>query len=210
MSDLGSRINILIKRKGITQKELAKSTGIPLRTLANIIKGQAEPGLYKICVIADYFDVSLDWLIHGFRHVPLAGLKKESSRVAEKGSDYDATPAGLVKRIHQIVDLSGSKEQLAGVLNISPEKLDHYLDIDIPLELLEKIVHYACEKGENIDLNWLLTGRRISDGLLNSIASSLNKDKLSAVSELLEYLLKLNQKQIDAILELIKVLNIKE
>jgi transcriptional regulator with XRE-family HTH domain len=210
MSTLGERINILIKREGITQKELAKFTNIPLRTLANIIKGDVEPGLYKICLIAAYFNVSLDWLVHGFRHDPLIKHKKSALQVAEKSSIYNATPASLIKRIHQIIELCGGKDQLAALLNISQEKLDQYLHIDIPVELLEKIVSCACEKGKNVDIHWLLTGERISDRLLKGIAASLEQDKLSATSEIIEYLLKLNQKQIDAILALVKIMDRKD
>ena len=51
----------LIGNKSITS--VAKEIGIPQQTLSRHILCQREIGIENLCKIADYFDVSVDYLI---------------------------------------------------------------------------------------------------------------------------------------------------
>lgn len=53
----------LLKEKGITQKELYPKLGISKNQLHYWIKNKAEPDLEILVKIAQYFDVTTDYLL---------------------------------------------------------------------------------------------------------------------------------------------------
>lgn len=59
------RTKALVQQKGISWYKLSKETGIPEETFSNWKKGKYEPKNEKLNKIADYFDVSVDYLING-------------------------------------------------------------------------------------------------------------------------------------------------
>lgn len=56
------RIKELRISKGLTQKQLAKETGLSERGLQNYELGERVPTLQATIALADFFDVSLDYL----------------------------------------------------------------------------------------------------------------------------------------------------
>ena len=48
---------------GFTQREVAKETGIPYSTLANYEVGRTQPDLETLGKLADFYGVSVDWLL---------------------------------------------------------------------------------------------------------------------------------------------------
>lgn len=48
---------------GFTQREVAKETGIPQSTIANYETGRTQPDIENLGILADFYLVSLDWLI---------------------------------------------------------------------------------------------------------------------------------------------------
>ncbi len=57
------RIKELRISKGLTQKQLAKETVISERGIQNYELGERVPTLQALIALADYFDVSLDYLV---------------------------------------------------------------------------------------------------------------------------------------------------
>jgi len=57
------RIKHLRKEKNITQKSLAEIIGVKEVSFQRYEYDMARPSLEKLVVIADYFDVSMDYLI---------------------------------------------------------------------------------------------------------------------------------------------------
>ena len=57
------RFLLLNEQKKSTYVEIAKSTDISLRALKYYIAGEREPSMSKLIALADYFDVSLDYLV---------------------------------------------------------------------------------------------------------------------------------------------------
>lgn len=53
----------LLLDRGITQKQLAIDMNIPSSTLGNYIQDSREPDFKTLKQLADYFDVSVDYLI---------------------------------------------------------------------------------------------------------------------------------------------------
>lgn len=58
-----NRLKELRKAKGLTQTQLANELGIPVNTYSNYERGDREPKLATWQKLADYFDVSVDYLI---------------------------------------------------------------------------------------------------------------------------------------------------
>lgn len=53
----------LLQEKGITAYRVSKETGVTQTTLSDWKTGRATPKTATLQKIADYFDVSLDWLV---------------------------------------------------------------------------------------------------------------------------------------------------
>lgn len=61
---LSSNLKKLRKEQNLTQKELANKLNIALRTYTNYELGVVEPNIATLIKLADYFDVSVDYLIN--------------------------------------------------------------------------------------------------------------------------------------------------
>lgn len=57
------RLKELHKGKGMQQQEAAKELNIPGSTYAGYERGEREPRIDMLIKLADYFDVSVDYLI---------------------------------------------------------------------------------------------------------------------------------------------------
>lgn len=47
---------------GFTQREISKETKIPQSTLANYETGRTEPDIENIGILADFYEIDLNWL----------------------------------------------------------------------------------------------------------------------------------------------------
>ena len=57
------RLKELRMAKGMTQSEVAKVIGYSSLSYARYEKGEREPDINTLCKLADYFEVSVDYLI---------------------------------------------------------------------------------------------------------------------------------------------------
>jgi transcriptional regulator with XRE-family HTH domain len=57
------RLKELRTEKGMTQNEVAKVIGYSSLSYARYEKGEREPDINTLCKLADYFEVSVDYLI---------------------------------------------------------------------------------------------------------------------------------------------------
>lgn len=57
------RYELLCKEKGVSNYRVSKETGIPQATLSDWKNGKSTPKSDKLQIIADYFGVSVDYLI---------------------------------------------------------------------------------------------------------------------------------------------------
>lgn len=48
---------------GFTQREVSKETNIPQPTIARFEKGDRLPDPEKLAILADFYGVSVDWLL---------------------------------------------------------------------------------------------------------------------------------------------------
>lgn len=49
--------------KNLTQREVAQKTGISQSTIARLETGEREPDLNKLGTLADFYEISIDWLL---------------------------------------------------------------------------------------------------------------------------------------------------
>ena len=62
MSAFSDRILLLKKQRNLLQKDIAASAGLSLRAYQYYEKAQKEPTLSALVALADFFDVSIDYL----------------------------------------------------------------------------------------------------------------------------------------------------
>lgn len=58
-----NRIKDLREDRDLRQSDVAKATGIDQRTLPNYETGKTNPDSYALIKLADFFDVSIDYLV---------------------------------------------------------------------------------------------------------------------------------------------------
>lgn len=63
MAEFKDNLYFLRNYKRMTCAELARALGLGGSTIGTYETGRAYPTLPKLCKIADYFGVSLDWLV---------------------------------------------------------------------------------------------------------------------------------------------------
>lgn len=66
--DIGIRINRLLFENHMDQKDLAEALNCTQATMSRWAKGTRTPNPKVLCAIADYFDVSVDWLLGRSEH----------------------------------------------------------------------------------------------------------------------------------------------
>lgn len=57
------RLKELRKSKGVSQLKLALDLNTSQNTISRYETGEREPGIHELIMIADYFNVSLDYLL---------------------------------------------------------------------------------------------------------------------------------------------------
>ena len=61
--EIGKRIRELRQEHGLRQNQLAKSVNVAANTLSQFESGKANPGYETLIAIADYFEVTTDYLL---------------------------------------------------------------------------------------------------------------------------------------------------
>lgn len=63
MANLAERLVDLKEKNNLLQKDIARSVGLSLRSYQRYEYGEREPTSTILIALADYFDVSLDYLV---------------------------------------------------------------------------------------------------------------------------------------------------
>ena len=63
MVDFGLHLKSLRKEKGLTQKQLGTNIGSSERGIQQYELGERKPGFDALIALADFFEVSLDYLV---------------------------------------------------------------------------------------------------------------------------------------------------
>lgn len=65
MAGWGQRLKELRLRAGLTQQELGAELGVRLATLSDWERSDGSPSLASVVAAADFFGVSIEWLVRG-------------------------------------------------------------------------------------------------------------------------------------------------
>ena len=68
--NISDRIQSLRKARGITQEQLADAVGVSRQAVSKWEAGQSGPDLERIVAMAEYFDVTTDYLLRGIEPAP--------------------------------------------------------------------------------------------------------------------------------------------
>ena len=63
MNNFSERLKAIRKSRGITQKQLAQDIGASERGIQSYEIGERKPAFDQLIALADFFDVSLDYLV---------------------------------------------------------------------------------------------------------------------------------------------------
>lgn len=77
-----NRIKDLREDANLKQSELAQATGIDQRTISNYETGKTCPDSYALIKLADYFGVSIDYLVGRTDH-DLLGKEKQLALITQ-------------------------------------------------------------------------------------------------------------------------------
>lgn len=98
---LSDRIQLLLETKGISQSELEKTLGFGKGTMTKW-KGTTAPSADKLLKIAEYFDVTLDYLMTGNEGTSKKGAEltskdeREIERILEQTREQLLSQEGLM------------------------------------------------------------------------------------------------------------------
>ena len=62
---LSSQLSKLRRERKLMLKDVAVRVGIAANTLCQFEKGRARPSYEVLCALADYYEVTLDYLVRG-------------------------------------------------------------------------------------------------------------------------------------------------
>ncbi len=119
-SDFNRIITLLRKEKGVTQKEAAAALGISQALLSHYEKGIRECGLDFVVRVANYYDVSCDYLLG--RSADRSGLTLSVEELPEPESAKDGVFHGSVLPVLNKKLISNSLNILYDKLNACPNK----------------------------------------------------------------------------------------
>lgn len=90
LSKVGVRVKDLRKKRGNTQEEISEKLGMNIKTYRAIETGNRVGRIDTLCTIAEYFDVSVDYLLGGEKDIETEvsleyqNLSKERKELAQK------------------------------------------------------------------------------------------------------------------------------
>lgn len=105
----------LLKKFGVRNIDVSRATGIPPSTFSDWKKGKSSPKTDKLQKIADYFNVSLDYLASGEPTSVSSDYKKHSIGAARRIPVLGRVAAGIpIDAITDIVDWEEIPEDMTG------------------------------------------------------------------------------------------------
>lgn len=84
-----NRIRDLREDRNMRQSDLAEATGIDQRTISNYETEKTYPDSQALILLADYFDVSIDYLV-GRTNYDLLGSQKRKTLIAHIKEELDS------------------------------------------------------------------------------------------------------------------------
>ncbi len=147
--EFGNRLYNLRKNKKLSQNDLAKKLGFSQSSINYWEKGQRIPSIEAARTIADFFDVTLNYLLYGqeFKHV--SGIPEGKVRINIDDVHMDVDPVQFLKAFNNVANQAHP--------SYATELLTEYFKLNIKgqkksveqLKLLAKIPEYIDTENNN-------------------------------------------------------------
>ena len=106
MAVFGELMAELRQDRGLTQKELGKILSVSTGTISNYENGVHYPDLEKLVQLADYFQVSTDYLLG----------RREYTKTARAAQTCHSQDETLTKTIHGLLQLPEDRRQALALI----------------------------------------------------------------------------------------------
>ena len=108
--EFSQRLKELREYHGMTQADIAKCVNLSSAAIGNYERGIREPGIRELVLLADYFEVSVDYL-EGHTDVVIPVRKKQIIHYTL--TDSIKLPIGLKKsEVEMIIDLCTNQKHM--------------------------------------------------------------------------------------------------
>lgn len=144
----------LMSERGISSKELSKQTGISSGNISDWKSGRSTPKADNLAKIADYFNVSVDYLLGRTNSPNKVSISREEFEIETTSVDIsiqnlsEAQRAMLKCRINQLMVNKFRTEDFF-------EKLDEELDVDNSFVWFERLNDFSLDDKIPQMLNYL-------------------------------------------------------
>lgn len=146
---LPTRLRELLRDRKITQSKLSSDVGILNQSISQYLDGSVTPPLEKLIRLADYFNVSIDYLL-GRTEVASTSIKK--------------------KEICKTTGLTAKSVDILMKLKYDPK---FQRSLPSVLSIINTCIH-AANKHEVVNLSFLLDGRKVVDGVKSQVEYDIN------------------------------------
>ncbi|MBS5886271.1 MAG: helix-turn-helix transcriptional regulator [Clostridium sp.] len=109
MITLSDRLKELRKSNNLTQEELGKILGVGKTTISMYENGNSTPNDEIKMIIADYFNVTLDYLLGKSDIKNYDKVKKEPTIALHSDHEYDELPDEAKKEIENFIEFIKAK-----------------------------------------------------------------------------------------------------
>lgn len=104
------RLNELLALEGLTPFGLAQATGLPLKSVHNWTRGVFYPKAKALFVLADYFQISVDYLLGEEdvlreKHAKSITVEKAQENVVKRLEEYRANEEIKYGRLSKLLDV---------------------------------------------------------------------------------------------------------
>lgn len=144
--------------KGVTQQEVANLLGITRGAYANIESGRRDPDTVALIRLADYFEVTIDYLLKGEITMQTKQLYLTEEPWSESiREDYCKIKSDDERRAFMLSQ-GCDKEHSKDAMHLFPEffpKSSTLLNDDPNISLLVSYYEQMNEEGQNIALNYI-------------------------------------------------------
>ncbi len=161
---IGIRINTLLAKNGVKQKELAKVLGVNDNVISYYCKGSRKPNIDQLNKIADFFHTSVDYLLGRTNVISTdtniqmiceyTGLSEEAvNNIADisknYGAGFDIIEHFLSSsKVNEVADIT---EKYNTIIGSSIKELEYWIEED------DEVNDEITDLEEDIELNiWIL------------------------------------------------------
>ena len=118
-SPFPSKLRAIMKERRITQEELSEFLGVSRQTISDYLRGQSVPNIYMADKIANYFNISILWLLSDMPLMVMVDMDSLHQICKQQGGEkldsavsllFDLTGEGLTQALNYLQFLDSQKK----------------------------------------------------------------------------------------------------